>query len=233
MNAFILFWQSSSDNRKLLIACLALITAVTAAYWQVWTYEFTNWDDTHYVSENRRIQKGITFENLTWHLSIGQRGTYWHPLAWFSHMLDYQLFGLNAGMHHLTSLLFHMSNSVLLLLTFRSMTGSIRVGLLVALLFALHPINVDSVAWIAERKSLLSAFFWLATMLAYLRYVKKPNIKTYGLTLLLFTAGLMSKPVLVTLPFVFLLMDYWPRGRFKQAVISEVEYPGIETRRTS
>lgn len=233
MNVFIRFWQSSSDNRKLLITCMVLITAIIAAYWQVWTYDFTNWDDTIYVTENRKIQNGVTFENLAWSLNIWQKGAYWHPLTWLSHMLDCQLFGLNAGMHHLTSLLFHVSNSILLLFAIRIMSGSFRVGLLAALLFALHPVNVDSVAWVSERKSLLSTFFWLATILAYLRYVKKPNMKTYGLILLLFIAGLMSKPVLVTLPFVFLLMDYWPLGRFKQAVMSEVEYPGIEHRTVS
>ena len=132
-------------------------------------------------------------------------------------MLDYQFYGLNPKGHHLTNLLFHIANTLLLFLVLLRMTGALWQSCFVAALFALHPLNVESVAWVAERKNVLSTFFWILTMWAYVHYVEKPGVKRYGLVALFFALGLMSKPMLVTLPFVLLMMDYWPLGRLKFA----------------
>jgi Tfp pilus assembly protein PilF len=156
---------------------------------------------------------------------------YWHPLTWLSHMLDFQLYGMNAGGHHMTSLLFHITNTLLLFFIFRRMTGGIWQSGFASALFALHPLHVESVAWVAERKDVLSTFFWLLTMLAYLRYVEKPVLIRYFMVLLFFVLGLMSKPMLVTLPFVLLLMDYWPMGRLQLGQV--IKTGNVKTQKTS
>jgi len=138
---------------------------------------------------------------------------FWHPLTWLSHIMDYQLFGLNPAGHHLTNLLFHLANVVLLFWVLHRMTGALWPSALVAALFALHPLNVESVAWVAERKNVLSTLFWLLTLLAYVGYVKKPGWQRYLGMMGIFVLGLMAKPMLVTLPCVLLLLDYWPLGR--------------------
>ena len=194
-----------------------LILALTtlAVYWQVYNFEFTNYDDDEYVSKNKHIITGLTGENIIWVLTSQHVGN-WHPLTGVSHILDSQLFDSNAGRHHLTSLLFHIVNTLLLFTVLKQMTVSTWKSAFVAALFALHPLHVESVAWVSERKDVLSTFFWILAIAAYFRYVKSPSLSRYLLTLFLFILGLMSKPMIVTLPFVFLLLDYWPLERLER-----------------
>jgi tetratricopeptide (TPR) repeat protein len=192
--------------------CLALTLAATAVFWQVCTYDFVNYDDPDYVYDNPNIQAGVTPTAIKWAFTTGY-ATNWHPLTWLSHMLDWQLFGPNPAGHHLTNLFFHIANTLLLFIVLKQMTHSLWPSAFVAALFALHPLHVESVAWVAERKDVLSTFFWMLTMWAYLRYVKHPGVARYLLMLLTFALGLMAKPMLVTLPFVLLLLDYWPLAR--------------------
>jgi len=182
-------------------------------YKQVTHHEFISFDDNIYVTENLHIREGLTVEGLAWSFNFDKRGTYWHPVTWLSHMLDCQLFGLDAGMHHLTNLILHCLNVLLLFAVLFRMTGALWRSAFVATLFAVHPINVDSVAWISERKNILSTFLWLSTMLAYTWYALYPSISRYSITLAIFVLGLLAKPMLVTLPFVFLLLDWWPLAR--------------------
>jgi tetratricopeptide (TPR) repeat protein len=199
---------------------LFLALVVILVYWPVTRHDFVNYDDAEYVTENAQVQSGLTPASLQWALGHTVSGN-WHPVTMLSHMLDCQLFGLQAGGHHLTSLMLHALNTVLVFLLLHRLTGALWRSALVAALFGLHPLHVESVAWVAERKDVLSACFgWLA-LLAYARYAQesqtggpKPKI-FYGLSLLALALGLLSKPMLVTWPFVLLLLDYWPLGRFK------------------
>jgi hypothetical protein len=193
---------------------LFLVVITFVAFEQVRTCAFINLDDSAYVTDNRPIQEGLTLEGVTWAFKTIHAG-HWHPLTWVSHMLDCQLYGLKPGGHHLTNLIFHIANTLLLFFVLKRMTGTLWRSCFVAALFALHPLRVESVAWVAERKDVLSTFFWILAMWAYLRYVERPNIDRYLLALLFFALGLMSKPTVVTLPFVLLLLDYWPLGRFQ------------------
>ena len=195
-------------------AYLFLILAALTIYGQVTTHSFVNFDDDIYITANRYIRNGLTLDNVIWAFGFTDIA-YWHPLTWLSHMVDYQLFGLNAGMHHLINLILHISNSLLLFYVLKRITGDLIKSAFVAALFALHPIQVESVAWAAERKNVLSTFFWMLTTLTYIRYVENPAFNRYFLVLIVFLLGLMAKPMLVTLPFVFVLLDYWPLGRLK------------------
>ena len=190
----------------------ALTVSALLVFWQVRNFDFVNYDDDLYVYENQHIVSGLTFDNIKWALTSGQ-AVNWHPLTWLSLMLDCQLFGPGPAGFHLTNLFFHIVNTLLLFLVLKQMTNAIWQSAFVAALFALHPMHVESVAWITERKDVLSTLFWLLTMAAYLRYVKRPGVLSYLLTLFVFALGLMSKPMLVTLPFVLLLLDYWPLER--------------------
>ncbi|NTW16972.1 MAG: glycosyltransferase family 39 protein, partial [Syntrophaceae bacterium] len=185
-----------------------------AVFWPVKDHEFINFDDTEYVTENVHVRGGITLKGVTWAFTTFHAGN-WHPLTWLSHMLDVQFFGLKAGWHHLMNLLFHIANTLLLFLVLHRMTKALWQSAFVAALFALHPLHVESVAWVAERKDVLSTFFWMLTMGAYVFYVEKPETRRYVLTLFFFALGLMAKPMLVTLPFVLLLLDYWPLKRLQ------------------
>jgi len=196
------------------VICLFLIIAILAVYWQVGNHEFIDFDDNVYVTKNRQVQAGLTPDSITWAFTSTHAAN-WHPLTWLSHMMDCQIYGLNPGGHHLTNVILHILNSILLFLIFRRMTGALWKSAFIAALFALHPLHVESVAWVAERKDVLSTFFWMLTMGAYVFYTERPGIKIYLITVLLFALGLMAKPMLVTLPFVLLLLDYWPLGRFK------------------
>ena len=196
------------------IVGLVLVATVFAVYWQVTTHEFINYDDPDYVTENQHVQRGLALEQILWAFTTKHSGN-WHPLTWLSHMLDYQLYGMNAGMHHLTSLMFHTANTLLLFLIFRRMTGDFWPSAFVAALFALHPLHVESVAWIAERKDVLSTFFWILTIWSYIHYTEPPAFARYLAVILFFILGLMAKQMLVTLPFVLLLLDYWPLNRFQ------------------
>ena len=197
-----------------LLVILFLIMVTLAVFSQVLNHEFINYDDDGYVTNNHRVQAGLTYENITWALTATELAN-WHPLTWLSHMSDCQLYGLDARGHHLTSILLHLLNTVLLYLVLRRSTKAIWQSAFVAALFALHPLHVESVAWVAERKDVLSTFFWLLTLWAYLGYVEHPGVQKYLVIILFFILGLLAKPMLVTLPFVLLLLDYWPLGRFQ------------------
>ncbi len=203
--------KNSRKNRSLLV-CLILALTTFAVFYQVHSFGFVNFDDPEYICDNPNIQAGITLKTIEWAFTASYAAN-WHPLTWLSHILDCQLFGLNPAGHHIVSLIFHLANTLLVFLIFKRMTNALWQSAFVAALFALHPLHIESVAWITERKDVLSTFFWLLTMAAYLRYVKRPNIARYLLTLLVFAAGLMTKPMLVTLPFILLLLDYWPLAR--------------------
>lgn len=200
--------------RREIIVCLFLIAATLSVFWQVQNHDFVNYDDNTYVTENSHVQAGLGPRNIIWAFTTTY-ANFWHPLTWLSHMLDCRLFGLNPGMHHLSSLILHIINSILLFLIFRAMTGSVWRSAFVAVLFALHPFHVESVAWVSERKDLVSTLFWLLTMGSYFWYVRHPGINRYLPVLFFFVMGLMAKPMLVTLPFVLLLMDYWPLNRIR------------------
>lgn len=201
-----------SGNNARAIICIMLLAVTAGAMWELNYCEFVNYDDQDYVINNVHIQDGLTLEGIRWALTSTHAAN-WHPLTWMSHMLDVQVFGMNAARHHSINLLIHAVNSVLLFLVFCRMTGAVWRSALVAALFALHPLHVESVAWVAERKDVLSSLFWILTMGAYVLYVERPAAKRYLAALLFFVLGLMSKPMLVTLPFVLLLMDFWPLER--------------------
>jgi tetratricopeptide (TPR) repeat protein len=194
--------------------CLALIAANLIVYASVWHHGFVNYDDDDYVTANPVVLRGLTWDGVAWAFTTEQ-AINWHPLTWLSHMLDVQLYGLDAGAHHLTNLLLHILNTLLLFGLLHRMTGALGRSAFVAGLFAVHPLHVESVAWLAERKDVLSTLFWMLTLWAYVGYVKRPGLRRYCVALLLFTLGLMAKQMLVTLPFVLLLLDFWPLGRLR------------------
>ncbi|MCS5648989.1 MAG: glycosyltransferase family 39 protein, partial [Dehalococcoidia bacterium] len=205
---------SEANKTMRIVICIFLVLATATIYWQVKEHEFLNFDDNKYITDNWNVQAGFTRESIHWAFTKSHYGD-WQPITWLSYILDYQLYGLNPKGYHLTSLFFHIANSLILFMVLLRMTGALWQCSFVAALFAFHPLNVESVAWAAERKNVLSTLFWLLTMWAYIRYAEKPNIKRYGSMILFFILGLMSKPMLITLPFVLLLMDYWPLRRFK------------------
>ena len=221
------------NNLRLTVICLVLALGTLGLYWPVIHHEFIILDDNLYVTANPQVQAGLTWAGVQWAFT-NTFASNWHPLTWLSHMLDCQMFGLHPAGHHLVNVFFHMANVLLLFAWLYSATGAMWRSAFVAALFAWHPLHVESVAWVAERKDVLSAFFWLLALLAYTRYVRsvrsdewqvtsdKPTAAPlvtrhpsllYVLTLLLFACGLMAKPMVVTLPFVLLLVDFWPLQR--------------------
>ncbi len=196
----------------ILCACILLLLATLAAYRGLGSNGFVFFDDDLFVTANPHVQKGLQGESIAWAFTTTHASN-WHPLTWLSHMLDVQLFGLDPGKHHRSNLLLHALNALLLLLVLHRLTGALWRSALVAALFALHPLHVESVAWIAERKDLLSTLFWLLTLAAWLAFVRSRRAAPYLLAVLLYALGLMAKPMLVTLPFTLLLLDYWPLGR--------------------
>jgi len=212
------------------LICLLLAASALAVFGPAMSFEFLNYDDPEYVTANPHVLRGLTPSGVVWAFGTGHAGN-WHPLTWVSHMLDATLFGSIAAGPHLVNALLHAANAALLFLALRRLTGAHVRSALAAELFALHPLRVESVAWIAERKDVLSVLFWLLTLLAYARAWSKaegreskagapaldlrPSTSDYRLALLFFALGLMSKPMVVTLPFVLLLLDFWPLGRFK------------------
>ncbi len=203
-----------------------------AVFWQVHNHDFVDYDDKAYITQNHHVRAGWTTEGLIWALTT-RRHSHWHPVTWLSHMTDCQLFGLNPGWHHLSSLLLHIINTLLLFFIFNRMTSApLRSGM-VAALFAFHPLHVESVAWVADRKDVLSAFFWMLSMWAYVRYTEHPCTGRYLPVWLLFMLALMSKPMVVTVPLVLILIDYWPLGRLRyrpvdEAIISQPD-PALKT----
>jgi hypothetical protein len=192
---------------------LLLLALTLGVYWQVKDFGFIYFDDPEYILQNKNIQEGLTWESISWAFTSFYFSN-WHPLTWLSYMLDYRLFRLNPAGYHLVNVFFHSANVLLLFLFLRETTGSLWRSFLVAALFGLHPLHVESVAWISERKDVLSAFFWMLTILAYARYSVQKKQGWYWAALLFFALGLMSKPMLVTIPMVLLLLDYWPLNRF-------------------
>jgi len=204
----------SSPEKRNVILCLLLVVATLALYNPVNRHPFVNYDDDRYITENPHVHNGLTWRTITWAFTATEQGN-WHPLTWLSHALDYQLFHQNPAGHHFTSLLIHAANAVLLFLFLMYATRRLGPSLFVAALFALHPINVESVAWVAERKNVLCTFFFFATLIAYCWYARQPDWRRYLVFAGLFVLGLMSKPMVITLPFVLLLLDYWPLGRIR------------------
>ncbi len=210
-----------NPRKQKLIVYIALTLVTLAVFWQVNHYGFINLDDPVYVMENSHIQSGITLDGFRWAFS-STYAEFWHPLTWLSLMFDYQLHGLNAGGYHLTNLILHILSTLLLFWLFNRMTGAIWRSAFVAAFFALHPLHVESVAWIAERKDVLSAFFWMLTLCLYVYYTEKPVIKRYLPVVFFFVCGLMSKPMVVTLPVIMILLDYWPLGRFESQKLKAI-----------
>ena len=192
--------------------CLALIAANLIVYASIRHHAFVNYDDDQYVTTNAVVLRGLTWQGIYWAFTSGHAAN-WHPLTWLSHMLDIQFYGLDAGPHHLTNLLFHIADTLLLFGLLHRITGALGRSAFVAGMFAVHPLHVESVAWVAERKDVLSTLFWMLTLWVYVEYVRLPTPRRYCAVLLSFTLGLMAKPMVVTLPFVLLLLDVWPLGR--------------------
>ena len=224
--------EKNAKSRGSYLACTLIALLTLLVFWPVRTFEFQSYDDQRYVAANAAIKDGLTAQGIVWAFTTFHVSN-WHPLTWLSHMLDVQLFGFNAGAHHFTSLCFHLANTLLLLLVLKQMTGAVWRSAFVAALFALHPTHVESVAWVAERKDVLSAFFFMLTLWAYTLYVERgegrrakgegtetqsfhlPTAVYYWCSVIFFALGLLSKPMLVTVPFVLLLLDYWPFRRFQ------------------
>lgn len=209
--------ESRLEQRRVVLIYILLSVAILLVYWQVQYFGFIDFDDNMYVIENPHVQSGLSYHGLIWAFTTTHT-TNWHPLTWLSLMFDYDLYRLNPSGYHWTNIIFHIANTLLLFFVFNRMSGETWKSALVAFLFAVHPINVESVAWIAERKNVLSTLFWTLTMLTYVLYVESPVLKRYLLVMLSFTMGLLVKPMLVTLPFVLLLLDYWPLNRFPSAM---------------
>jgi tetratricopeptide (TPR) repeat protein len=207
-------WKGLIMRYRMAIGLL-LTVIITGVFLQTGNHAFINFDDPLYVTENAHIKEGLTGENIVWAFTTTTASN-WHPLSWLSHMTDVQLFGLNPRGHHLMSVIIHAASALLLFLLLADITAAPWKSLFVAALFALHPLHVESVAWVAERKDVLSGFFLILTLLLYARYIRKPGTSIYLLTVFSFAAGLMTKPMLVTLPVLLLLLDYWPFKRFQQ-----------------
>jgi tetratricopeptide (TPR) repeat protein len=197
------------------LICLALASATFAVYWHVHNNDFIDFDDNLYITENTNIQNGLTAEAVKWAFTTNQAYN-WHPVTWLSHIVDCSFFDLKPAGHHLVNLGFHVANALLLFIVLWQMTGALWRSAFVAALFALHPLHVESVAWVSERKDVLSTFFWLLTIWFYIRYTRRPKFSTYIPVMVAFAVGLMAKQMLVTLPFVLLLLDYWPLDRFAE-----------------
>ena len=256
----------TKQARRTILIGVVLSAVTLAVFWPVTGHNFISCDDPSYITLNARVLHGLNWANVGWACTTGSQGN-WHPLTWLSHMLDVQLFGVKAGGHHLTSLLLHVANALLLFLLLQRMTGAPWRSAAVAALFALHPLHVESVAWVAERKDVLSAFFFMLTLWAYARYAEGQSLKAkvqsleagvrseesgvrsqnlgahitphaaghthpasryYALSLLFFALGLMSKPMLVTLPFVLLLLDYWPLRRLSFPSLQYSNTPSLQ-----
>lgn len=213
-----------SGKTHSLIVCLLLVVGTLAVYNGVTKNRFINYDDDVYVTANRHVQSGLHWTTLQWAFTTFDAAN-WHPVTWISHALDYQLFKLNPAGHHYTNVLLHAVNVILLFLLFLRATARVWPSLAVAAIFAVHPLNVESVAWAAERKNVLSMLFMLLALMAYERYVRKPGFRRYLAVFFLFAFGLMAKPQVITFPFLLLLWDYWPLARFNFA-LNGADAPG-------
>ncbi|MGV8056492.1 MAG: tetratricopeptide repeat protein [Smithellaceae bacterium] len=201
------------NNRSIACVSLILVVLILSAYWPVKNFDFVDYDDDKFVTQNSHVTTGLKLDNIKWAFTSAHADN-WMPLTWLSFMLDAGVSNMNPAYFHMSNLLLHILNTILLFMVLGRMTGSLWKSAFVSVLFAVHPLHVESVAWITERKDVLSTFFMMLTIWAYVQYVKNPDYKRYALTFVLFACGLMSKPMLVTLPFVLLLLDYWPLRRF-------------------
>jgi len=200
-----------TGNRSYLLGLLLIVLTV-ALYYSVRNHPYVNYDDTVYVTDNVHVQNGLTWDTVTWAFTTDDAGN-WHPLTWLSHALDVEMYDLTPGGHHQTSMLLHALNAALLFWVLLQATGYAGRSFMVAALFAVHPVNVESVVWIAERKTVLSMTFFLLALGAWRWYAAKPHVLRYAGVAGLFALGLMAKPQIITFPFVLLLWDYWPLGR--------------------
>ncbi|HOG18093.1 MAG TPA: tetratricopeptide repeat protein [Syntrophales bacterium] len=198
--------------RKVAIPLLLALVVLTV-FWQVQTFKLVRYDDNFYVAENRHVLSGLTGENIRWAFTNAEAG-FWHPLTWLSLMLDYEFHGFQAGGYHRTNVLLHLASVLLLFFVLTRMTGALWKSAFVAALFALHPLQVEPVAWVSQRKDMLSTFFAVLTLYLYCRYAERPGAIRYLYVVFFYILGLMSKPMIVTLPFAMLLLDYWPLRRF-------------------
>jgi protein O-mannosyl-transferase len=214
-----------SPQKRRLIFCLLLALATIALYNSVTRAPFLNYDDPVYVTDNPQVRAGLTWNTVVWTFCTPE-ALDWHPMTWLSYALDGQMFGLNPAGYHTTNVLLHAANAVLLFLILESATGLAWRSLTVAALFALHPINVESVAWISERKNVLSMFFFLLALAAYGWYTRRPGVGRYLAVTLAYALGLMSKAQVITFPFALLLLDYWPLGRIEQRLAPPQEVGG-------
>jgi protein O-mannosyl-transferase len=201
-----------------ILVCLLLAGATAAVYSRACENGFVNYDDDSYVERNATVQKGLTAESVRWAFTTTEMVN-WHPLTWLSFELDYQVFGLKPAGFHLTNMVLHVLNTLLLFVALRALTGAVWRSAFVAALFALHPLHVESVAWVSERKDTLSTLFWMLTLVSYAFYARRPGVLRYLLVVVPFALGLLAKSMLVTLPFVLLLLDWWPLGRLRPAPV--------------
>jgi tetratricopeptide (TPR) repeat protein len=201
------------DITRTALICVVLALATFAAFEGVRSNDFVHFDDDKYITSNEYVQKGLSLESIKWAFTAWYQGN-WHPLTWISHLIDISVFGIKPAGHHLVSVSFHIASVILLFLILKKMTGAVWPSAFVAAVFGLHPLGVESVAWVAERKNVLSNFFAFLTIAAYFWYTRRPGMWRYLVVVILFVAGLLSKSMLVTLPFVLILLDYWPIGRF-------------------
>lgn len=202
--------------RQTILIVFLLILLNLVIYWRVYSFGFAPMDDRAYVAANAHVKEGLTLESIKYAFTTDLLGG-WIPLTWLTYFVDSELYGLNPGGYHVTNVLFHMANTALLFIFLMRTTGAVWRSAFVAALFAVHPMHVESVAWISERKDVLSTFFWMLTMIAYAEYAVKPRLRRYVAVFCLLSLGLMAKTMLVTLPCVLLLMDFWPLGRAKLA----------------
>src|SRR6266481_4880494 len=210
----------AARNRSITVGIYLLLTGLSlAVFSQTIRYNFINFDDDLYVYNAPAIQAGLTLQGIVAAFT-SPHARNWHPLTTISHMLDCQLYGLNAGGHHATNLILHIIAVLLLFRVLLQMTGAFWKSAIVAALFAVHPLHVESVAWVSERKDVLSAVFFFLMLDAYLRYARAASITRYFVVTALFVAGIMSKPMLVTAPIVLLVLDYWPLRRFEQIALT-------------
>lgn len=204
--------DGSDQNRSSTVALFLILIVTFAAYFQLSSHSFVLLDDNVYVSDNQHVQSGLTPETIHWAFTSVD-AEFWHPVTWLSYMMDTELFGVSPGSYLFTNLFIHLVNALLVFYLFKLMTGKGWESFFVSALFALHPLHVEAVAWVAERKELLCGFFWLAATIGYIFYARSPGWKRYCLVVVLFVGGIMSKSMIVTLPFTFLLLDYWPLER--------------------
>jgi len=201
-------------KKQIFIIYIVLAMMTLAVYWQVHDFDFVSYDDPFYITGNSHVQSGVTLNGFFWTFATKYFGL-WNPLVWLSFMFDYELYGLNAGGYHLTNLILHILSTLLLFWIFCRMTDEIWKSAFVAAFFALHPLHIESVAWISERKDVLSAFFWMLTLCLYVYYTEQPVLKRYLLVVFAFVLALLSKPMVITLPLILILMDFWPLKRFE------------------